>query len=90
MMANYGIKKILIDNESLADILFYDAFQRIRLLDDRLKKVYTPLVVFFKEFIAVERESTLLVIARQEPQQATIQLTLHVVSVPSAYNAILG
>lgn len=36
MEANFEVQKIMIDSDSFVDILFYDTFQRIKLLVDRL------------------------------------------------------
>ena len=45
-IANYDVRRILVDNESSTNILFYSTFSRIRLSTDRLKRVSTPLVGF--------------------------------------------
>ena len=66
-IAKYDVKKILIDNKSSADILFYDTFQKINMLG-RLKQVGTQLIEFFGDSVAVEREVTLPVTTRNDPQ----------------------
>ena len=39
-------KRVLVDNESLADILYYPTFQQMRLGRDQLRPVNSPLVGF--------------------------------------------
>ena len=45
-IANYDVRRILVDNESSADILFYDAFSRMFALDDHLRTICSPLIGF--------------------------------------------
>ena len=63
-IANYDVKIILVDNGSSADILFYDTFQRMKLSTNRLTKVNTPLVRFFRDSIIMEGKIILPAIAR--------------------------
>lgn len=72
IIANYDVKYILIDSESSIDVLFYDEFQKIKLFDDRLKRVNTPLIRISRNSIMVLREIILPVIAKQKPKQMTI------------------
>lgn len=60
MVTNYDYKRILINNGSLIDILFYDVFQRMKLPINRLKKVHMSLVGLFRDFDRI----TLLVTAK--------------------------
>lgn len=54
MMAKYDVKKILVNNESFADILFYDAFQKMKQPLKWLKKVYTPLIKFSRNLVVTK------------------------------------
>ena len=67
MIANYNVKKKLIDNRSLPNVLFYNSFQRMKLSIDRLRKVNTSLVRFSRDSMTVEGEITLSMTVRQEP-----------------------
>ena len=73
-IANYDVKKILVDNGSSTNILFYSTFSRMRLSTDRLRRVSTPLVGFVGDAVAVEGEIALFVIAGAEPRQSTFDL----------------
>ena len=89
-IANYDVTRILVDNGSSTNILFYSAFSQMRLSTDRLRRVSTPLVGFVGETVAVEEKIILSVIAGVESRQSTVHMTFTVIQVPSTYNAILG
>ena len=89
-IANYDVKKILVDNGSSTNVLFYSTFSQMRLSIDRLRRVSTPLVDFAREAVVVEGEISFPVTAGTEPRQSTVHMTFTIVQVPSAYNAILG
>lgn len=65
IVANYDIRRILVDNRSSTNILFCDTFLKIRLPSDQLKQINAPLTGFSRDLIIVEGEVTLLVIAGQ-------------------------
>ena len=67
-IANYGVKRILVDNRSSIDILFYSIFFRMRLPTDRLRGVLTSLVGFTGDAIIVEEKITLSLTVETEPQ----------------------
>ena len=46
LIADYSIRRVLVDNESSTDILYYPAFQQINLGRDQLRPVHSPLVGF--------------------------------------------
>ena len=46
LIADYTTKKVLVDNGSSANILYYPAFQQKRLGRDQLRPVNSPLVDF--------------------------------------------
>ena len=41
-IANYDVKRILVDNGSLADILYYDTFSKIFLSATQLRPISAP------------------------------------------------
>lgn len=67
MVAKHDIKRILVDNESFANILIYDAFRRMKLILEKLK-VYTSLTGFSGNSVIIEGEILLLVTASQPPR----------------------
>ncbi|KAK3013084.1 hypothetical protein RJ639_008975 [Escallonia herrerae] len=87
---NFEVKRVLVDNGSSAEILFYDAFRKMNILTDRLQKMDSPLYGFSNHSVAVEGIIALSVTIGTPPTQANLMLDFMVVKVPSAYNAILG
>ncbi|XP_077241626.1 uncharacterized protein LOC143882103 [Tasmannia lanceolata] len=54
LVANWELRKILVDNGSSADILYYHAFERMMIGDDRLKPANSDLFGFSGEVVKVE------------------------------------
>ena len=46
LIADYTTRRVLVDNGSSADILYYPTFQQMRLGRDQLRPVNSPLVGF--------------------------------------------
>ena len=46
LIADYTTRRVLVDNGSSVDILYYPAFQQMRLVRDQLRPVNSPLVGF--------------------------------------------
>lgn len=67
IIANYYIRRILVGNGNSINVLFYDAFVRMNLSLERLRKVATPLVGFAGNSVGVEGDITLLVTIGIEP-----------------------
>ncbi|KAK3001662.1 hypothetical protein RJ639_021658 [Escallonia herrerae] len=87
---NFDVKHVLIDNGSSAEVLFYDAFNKMNISTDRLRKMDTPLYGFSNHPVAAEGIIALSVAIGTPPAQANFMLDFVAVKVPSAYNAILG
>ncbi|KAK3008565.1 hypothetical protein RJ639_013962 [Escallonia herrerae] len=87
---NFDVKRVLIDNGSSAEILFHDAFKKMNIPTDRLRKMDTPLYGFSNHPVAAVGIIALPVAIGTPPAQANFMLDFVVVKVPSAYNAILG
>ncbi|XP_075649644.1 uncharacterized protein LOC142620102 [Castanea sativa] len=87
---DYNIHHILVDNGSSADILYYLAFQQMRIERERLVLTNAPLVRFRGIIVYPLDAVTLLVTVGDCPQQITKDITFFVVDCSSTYNAILG
>ena len=79
-----------MDNGSLADILYYPAFQQMRLGRDQLHLVNSPLVGFSGMKVQPIGTVTLLVVVGAYPQQVARNVNFLVVDCSSSYNAIIG
>ena len=81
--------RVLVNNGSSADILYYPAFQQMRISRERLIPTNTPLVGFRGTRVLPLGAITLFVVVGDYPQQITKDVTFLVVDCLSAYNAIL-
>ena len=89
-IGDYNIHRVLVDNGSSADILYYPAFQQMRIDRERLTPTNAPLVGFGGTKVFPLGAKTLAVTAGDYPQQITKKVTFLVVDCSSTYNAILG
>ena len=81
---------MLLDNGSSADILYYPAFQQMRIDRERLVPTNALLVGFEGSRVFPLGAVTLSVIVGDYPQQIIKDVTFLVVDCSSAYNAIIG
>ena len=82
--------RVLVDNGSSADILYYPAFQQMRIDKEQLIPTNAPLVGFEGSRVFPLGSITLSVMVGDYPQQITRDVSFLVVDCSSAYNAILG
>ena len=84
------MQRVLVDNGSSADILYYPTFQQMGIDRERLILTNAPLVSFGSTRVFPIGIVTLFVVVGDYPQQITKDVTFLVVDCSSAYNAILG
>ena len=89
-IGDYNMHRVLVDNGSSVDILYYPAFQQMRIDKERLTPTNTPLMGFRGTRVFPLGAITLAVRAGYYPQQITREVTFLVVDCLSAYNTILG
>ena len=87
---DYNTYRVLVDNGSSADILYYPAFQQMRIDRDRLIPTNAPLVGFGGTKMYPLGTVTLPVTIGNYPQQITRDVTFLIFDYSSAYNAIIG
>ena len=90
LIADYTTRRVLVDNGSSADILYFPAFQQMRLGQDRLRPVSSPLVGFGGMKVQSVGIITLPVVVGAYLQQITKNMNFLVVDCSSSYNAIIG
>ena len=79
-----------MDNRSSANILYYPAFQQMKLGRDQLRLVNSPLVGFGGTKVQPVGTITLPVVVGAYPQQVTKDVNFLLVNCSSSYNAIIG
>ena len=85
----YNMHRVLVDNGSSADILYYPAFQQRGIDRERLIPTNAPLVGFGGMRVLPLGAITLSVVVGDYAQQITKDVTFLVVDCSSAYNVIL-
>ena len=89
LIADYITRRVLVDNGSSADILYYPAFQQMRLGRDQLRPVNSPLVSFGGMKVQPVDTISLSVVVGAYPRQITKDVNFFVVYCSSFYNAII-
>ena len=82
--------RVLVNNGSSVDILYYPTFQQMGIDRVRLIPTNAPLVDFGGTRVLPLGAITLSVVVGDYPQQIAKDVTFLVVDCSSAYNAILG
>ncbi|XP_059629910.1 uncharacterized protein LOC132272848 [Cornus florida] len=90
VVANFTVRRILIDNGSSADILFLGVYSKLKIGREKLRPMKSPLVGFSGDKVYPLRVITLPVTAGANPKQVTVMVDFLVVDCPSSYNIILG
>ena len=90
LIADYTTWRVLVDNGSSADILYYPAFQLMRLGRDLLRLACSLLIGFGGMKVQPVGTVTLPVVVGSYPQQITKSVNFLVVDCSSSYNAIIG
>ena len=90
LIVDYTTRRVLIDNGSSVDILYYPAFQQMRLGRDQLRPVNSRLVKFGGMKVQPVGTITLLVVVGVYPQQIAKEVTFIIVDCSFSYNAIIG
>ena len=89
-VGDYNVHRMLVDNGSSADILYYPVFQHMGIDKARLIPTNAPLVGFGGTRVLPLGAITLSVTVGDYLQQITKDVTFLVVDYSFAYNGILG
>ncbi|KAJ8466037.1 hypothetical protein OPV22_028589 [Ensete ventricosum] len=80
----------MIDTGSSTDILYFDAFQKLGLIDQDLAALTSTLTGFTGDSVSPLGATTIPVMFGGEPKSKILMVSFMVVKLPSAYNAIIG
>ncbi|XP_064950491.1 uncharacterized protein LOC135604768 [Musa acuminata AAA Group] len=89
-VANAQVRRIIVDTGSSADILYFDAFQKLGLARENMKPMCSALTGFTGDSISPLGAITLPLTLEVPPRSKTVMTTFLVVDLPTTYNAILG
>ncbi|XP_061352171.1 uncharacterized protein LOC133297121 [Gastrolobium bilobum] len=89
-MANLQVKRIMIDNGSSADIIFWDAFRAMHIPEEHLLHGCSDLIGFAGKCVQPKGTIEMWVTFGIMPLARTIKVRFYVVEYASAYNIILG
>ena len=90
MVANNNVYRILVDNESSVDILYYQAFKRMGLRDSNLRPFPNPIYSFTGDSVVPVGVITLLLTVGEYPRKSYVMADFLVINQPSAFNVVLG
>ncbi|KAK3004111.1 hypothetical protein RJ639_018579, partial [Escallonia herrerae] len=84
---NFDVKRVLVNNGTSTEIMFYDTFKEMNILRDHLQKMDTPLYGFSNHLVTVEGVITLPTAVGTPLMQANLMLDF--VAVRIAYVLII-
>lgn len=82
--------QVLIDNGSLADIIYLSAFQQMKISKERLRPFHLTFVSFSEDKVYPKGIVTLTVVARTFLNQMKKDIDYLIVDYPSSYIMIIG
>ena len=89
-IANYTTRRVLIDNGSSTNILYYLAFQQMRINKDLLCLVNVPLIRFGGMKVLLVVTISLPVVVVSYPRKINKEVNFLIVDCSSSYNVIIG
>ncbi|XP_065630936.1 uncharacterized protein LOC136068134 [Quercus suber] len=90
MIEGFNTRRVLVDNGSLADIIYLSAFQQLKVDPNRLRPFESPVVNFSGDKVYPRGIVTLSITAGSYPFQVTNRHNFLVMDSPSSYNVIIG
>ena len=90
MIANNNVHRILVDNKSSVDILYFQAFERMRLKVSNLKPSPNHVYGFTGDLVVPLGVISLPMALGEYPKQSCTMVDFLVIDQPSAFNAISG
>ena len=87
---NYAIKKVLVDQGSSVDILYWATYQKLQLSDTAMVPYEEPIYGFSGEQVSTRDYIDLHTVFREGTQTKTIPTRFLIVDAPTSYNVLLG
>jgi len=89
-LENYVVKKVLIDQGSSVDILYWATYQKLQLPTTTMVPYDEPIYGFLGEKVSTRGYIYLHTVFRDDAQTKTIPIRFFVVDAPTSYNVLLG
>ncbi|KAM1777701.1 hypothetical protein ACFX11_044327 [Malus domestica] len=89
-IANFDVKRILIDTSASVNIMFAEAFKALNVAEHLLDRSISPLISFSGDIVQPLGSIHLPLTIGTGPYTATITTNFLVVNCPTAYNVIFG
>jgi len=89
-LENYAVKKVLIDQGSSVDILYWTIYQKLQLPTTTMVPYDEPIYDFSGEKVSTRGYIDLHSVFRDGTQTKTIPIRFLVVDAPMSYNVLLG
>lgn len=90
MIGNTEVRCVFVDQGSSADILFYDAFKKMKFRDEQLSPADTDLIGFTGDCLVPKGNVEAQITLGANSLKRTKNVMFVVVDIPCAYNVILG
>jgi len=89
-LENYAVKKVLIDQGSSVDILYWTTYQKLQLPTTAMVLYNEPIYGFSGEKVSTRGYIDLHTVFRDGTQTETIPIRFLIVDAPTSYNVLLG
>jgi len=86
---NYAVKKVLVNQGSSVDILYWATYQKLQLLDTAMVPYDEPIYGFFGEQVSTCGYIDLYTVFRDRAQTKTISIRFLIMDAPTSYNVLL-
>jgi len=87
---NYAVKKVLVDQGSSVDILYWATYQKLQLSDTAMVPYDEPIYGFSGEQVSTCGYIDLHTVFHEGTQTKTIPIRFFIVDAPTSYNILLG
>jgi len=87
---NYAVKKVLVDQGSFVDILYWATYKKLQLPDTAMVPYDEPICGFSGEQVSTRGYIDLHTVFRDGTQAKTIPICFLIVDAPTSYNILLG
>ena len=89
-VTNSNVHRLMVDDGSVVDILYLDAYKRMGLTKSELRPTTSPLYGFTRDHVIPRGTTKLVVTVGEHPRVSTVIAEFFVVDCPLVVNGIIG